>query len=199
MSLFIPDTSPSVLGGGSKPNPLRARNMFRNLIVGATPGALPSPPARGSGMARRTFMASLALGPLVGGIVAWATLTAYAFLFPLSPGRFEFFWGWASLIILAIPVGYILGFVPSLLAGAINARLADTSIPSWARIVLAVPIGIATTWLVWFWLILGSASHNLAIYAAMFTAAGALGSPAAVWWANRPGRAGHVPRPKVPA
>jgi len=136
-------------------------------------------------MTGRTFIASLIIGPLVGGVVAWATLTAYAFFFPLTPGRFEL-WGWVSLIILALPVGYILGFVPSLIAGAINAGLARLPVPIWLRLILAVPIGIATTWLVWFWLILGSASYNLAITAAMFSLAGALGSLAAVCWANRP-------------
>ena len=149
-------------------------------------------------MTSRIFKASLLVGPLVGGIVAWATLTAYAFLFPLSPGHFEL-WGWASLIILAVPVGYVLGFVPSLIAGAINAGLADTPLPIWARIVLAVPVGVATTWLVWFWMILGSPSYNLGINVAMFTLAGAFGSPVTVWWANRPRRAGATPQLEVPA
>ena len=144
-------------------------------------------------MNRRTFIASLLVGPLVGGFVAWATLTAYAFFFPLTPGRFEL-WGWVSLIILAVPVGYVLGFVPSLIPGAINAGLAGAPIPIRLRVALAVPIGIATTWMVWFWLILSSPSYNLAINAAMFTMAGALGSPAAVWWASRPRRA-PVPVP----
>lgn len=144
-------------------------------------------------MSRRTFFASLLIGPLAGSFAAWAVLTAYALFFPLSPGRFEL-GGWLSLIILAIPVGYIFGFFPALIAGGINASLADCRLARGGRIVLAVPVGILATWMIWFWLILGSPSYNLAINAAMFTVAGAFGSPAAVWWASRPRRAsGPVP------
>jgi len=145
-------------------------------------------------MPRRTLYASLLVGPLVGSLAAWAVLTGYAFFFPLTPGRFELA-GWLSLLIVAVPVGYIFGFLPAVIAGGINAGLADSGLAPGLRIALAVPVGIVTTWMIWFWLILGSPAYNLVVHAAMFTAAGASGSPAAVWWASRPRRA----RVAVPA
>jgi hypothetical protein len=145
----------------------------------------PGDPIRTTPMTRRIITTSLLIGPLAAGIAAWLVLVGNAYLFPSYPTQFEL-WGWLSLLALVPPVGYVMGLVPSLIAGVIIAGLSDSPLSPTGRVIVAVPVGIAAIWLCWFWLILGMPAYNLLVYAAMFTAAGAIGAPVSVWLAGRP-------------
>jgi hypothetical protein len=173
---------------------LRLGSIRTSPFIPHTPtfGDIPGNPIRTSPMTRHIIITSTIVGPLVGAVAAWLVLTAYALISPAYPNSVQFL-GWICLLLIAIPVGYIVGIIPSLVAGTINAGLAQSDLTLVGRLILAVPVGVITTWMVWFWLILGSPSYNLGINAAMFTAAGALGSPAAVWFAARPRRTKPAP------
>ena len=137
--------------------------------------------------ARRHIVTSIIVGPLAGGFVAYVVLVAYAYFFPSFPTQFEA-WGWLQTILLVPPAGYIFGLVPSLIAGVVNAGVARGALGLTSRLILAAPFGVAATFICWGWLVLSMPNYNVGVLFVMFAAAGALGTPFAVWVASRPRR-----------
>jgi len=122
VSPFIPDTSPSVLGGGNKPNPLRAQPMFRNLIVGATLGPL--------GALLPIAVLALAVAIIAAPFSGNPLLILTTVLVQLGYGLFAVYWfGWLAALLIGLGNGIVWRFT--------------RSIPH--RLVLSPAVGIAAT------------------------------------------------------
>lgn len=139
-------------------------------------------------MPRNLIVTSTIIGPPLGGLVAYLVLTGATLFFPTSTVPFDVK-GWLQTALLIVPVGYLMGLLPSFVAGLANAFLANRFLSLGVRILLAIPIGIAATLLVFGWLLATAPSYNFLVYALMFCGAGAAGSAFTVWWAAQPRRA----------